>query len=66
VSIAHVHPDPAGRGYPDVGAEQPELVRTGLKHVAEGFRLVGMAVAESPELKARRHRAVPPNASSST
>ena len=53
----HAQPDPAGRGYPDVGAEHPELVRTGLKHVAEGFRLVGMAVAESPEFKARQRRA---------
>ena len=52
-----VHPDPLGRGYPDVGAEHPELVRTGLKHIAEGFRLVGMAVAESPERKARQRRA---------
>ncbi len=30
-------PDAAGRGYPDVGSEHPELVRTGLKHFAEGL-----------------------------
>jgi hypothetical protein len=27
-----------------------------MKHFAEGMRLVGMAVAESPELKARQRR----------
>src|SRR5215470_1148744 len=37
-------PDAAGRGYPDVGSEQAELVRTGVKHFLEGVRLVGMAV----------------------
>ena len=51
-----VHPDAAGRGYPDVGEEHAELVRTGLAHFAEGVRLVGMAVAESPELKAKKRR----------
>jgi uncharacterized protein (DUF362 family) len=34
-----------------------ELVRTGLKHFIEGMRLVGMAVAESPEITARKRRA---------
>ena len=46
--------DAAGRGYPDVGGSSPELVRTGVKHFLEGMRLVGMAVAESPEMKARK------------
>ena len=30
--------------------------RDGMKHFMEGARLVGMAVAESPELKARKRR----------
>jgi uncharacterized protein (DUF362 family) len=42
------------RGYPDVGGASPELVRIGVKHFLEGFRLIGMAVAESPEVKARQ------------
>ncbi|HVK64974.1 MAG TPA: DUF362 domain-containing protein [Polyangium sp.] len=52
----HVQPDAEGRGYPDVGEVSPELIRIGLKHFLEGFRLIGMAVAESPELKHRRMR----------
>jgi hypothetical protein len=44
------------RGYPDVGQANPELVRMGVKHFLEGARLVGMAVAESPEVKARGRR----------
>jgi uncharacterized protein (DUF362 family) len=56
---ADVQPDAAGRGYPEVGAEQAELVRTGVEHFLEGVRLVGMAVAESPELKARKRRSQP-------
>jgi len=52
----HVSPDVEGRGFPDVGAVSPELVRIGLKHFIEGFRLIGMAVAESPELKHRQMR----------
>jgi uncharacterized protein (DUF362 family) len=43
-------------GYPDVGTAHPELVRMGMKHFMEGTRLVGMAVAESPEVKARQRR----------
>ena len=42
------------RGYPDVGEASPELIRIGMKHFMEGLRLVGMAVAESPEIKARK------------
>ena len=44
------------KGFPDVGRANPELIRMGMKHFAEGMRLVGMAVAESPELKARQRR----------
>ncbi|TKD06628.1 DUF362 domain-containing protein [Polyangium fumosum] len=51
-----VQPDAEGRGYPDVGEVSPELIRIGLKHFLEAFRLIGMAVAESPELKHRRMR----------
>jgi hypothetical protein len=48
--------DAAGRGFPDVGAPSPELIDTGVKHFAEAVRLVGMAVAESPELQARKRQ----------
>ncbi|MDC3952427.1 DUF362 domain-containing protein [Polyangium jinanense] len=51
-----VQPDAEGRGYPDVGEVSPELIRIGIKHFLEAFRLIGMAVAESPELKHRRMR----------
>jgi hypothetical protein len=54
---ADVKPDAAGRGYPEVGTRQPELVRAGMKHFLEGMRLVGMAVKESPEVSARRRSA---------
>jgi uncharacterized protein (DUF362 family) len=47
----NVHPDEQGKGYPDVGAACPELIRIGLKHFLEGFRLIGMAVTESPEMQ---------------
>jgi uncharacterized protein (DUF362 family) len=43
-------------GFPHVGESHPELVRMGLKHFLEGSRLVGMAVVESPEMKARQRR----------
>ncbi len=43
-------------GFPNVGQAHPELVRMGLKHFLEGTRLVGMAVAESPEVQARKRR----------
>jgi hypothetical protein len=45
------------RGFPDVGASNPELIEIGAKHFAEGMRLIGMAVKESPEMNARRRRA---------
>jgi hypothetical protein len=51
-----VKPDAEGRGYPDVGQDQPELVKAGIAHFLEGMRLVGMAVAESPEVKAKQRR----------
>jgi uncharacterized protein (DUF362 family) len=47
-----------GRGFDVTGQPSVELVRTGVKHFLEGLRLVGMAVAESPELQARRNRAL--------
>ena len=46
--------DAEGRGYPDVGTKTTELSRTGIKHLLEGTRLLGMAVAESPEIQARQ------------
>jgi uncharacterized protein (DUF362 family) len=52
----NVSADPEGRGFPDVGNVSPELIRIGLKHFIEGFRLIGMAVAESPEIKHRQMR----------
>jgi uncharacterized protein (DUF362 family) len=47
------------RGFPDVGAANPELIAIGVKHFAEGMRLVGMAVKESPELRGRARRIDP-------
>ncbi|MBC7052069.1 DUF362 domain-containing protein, partial [Salmonella enterica subsp. enterica serovar Enteritidis] len=44
------------RGFPNVGAANPELITLGAKHFAEGMRLIGMAVAESPEMNARKRR----------
>jgi hypothetical protein len=49
-----VQPDAAGQGYPEVGEASHELVRSGVKHFLEGMRLVGMAVAESPEIMVRK------------
>ncbi|MGE3672278.1 MAG: DUF362 domain-containing protein [Polyangiaceae bacterium] len=49
-----VQPDADGRGFPDVGTKTTELSRTGIKHLMEGTRLLGMAVAESPEIQARQ------------
>ena len=51
-----LQPDAAGKGYPDVGATRPEFVRLGLKHMLEATRLLGMAVAESPELDSWKKR----------
>jgi uncharacterized protein (DUF362 family) len=52
----HVATDAEGRGYPDVGSANAELVRIGLKHFIEGTRLIGMAVMESPEVLQRKRR----------
>ncbi len=49
-----VQPDAEGRGYPDVGTKTTELSRTGIKHLLESTRLIGMAVTESPEIQARQ------------
>jgi len=48
--------DPDGRGYPDVGQANPELVRIGVQHFLQGMRLIGEAVVESPEVGAWKHR----------
>ena len=53
----HVPTDPEGKGYPHVGDTNAELVRLGFKHFLEGTRLIGMAVAESPEVLQRKRRA---------
>ncbi|MCL2823149.1 MAG: DUF362 domain-containing protein [Polyangiaceae bacterium] len=53
---SQVQPDPDGKGYPSVGAESPQLVRLGVKHFVEGLRLMGMAIAESPEVEAWQRR----------
>jgi uncharacterized protein (DUF362 family) len=49
-------PDAAGNGYPDVGSSNAQLIRLHGKHFLEGLRIVGMAVAESPEVQARKRR----------
>jgi uncharacterized protein (DUF362 family) len=43
-------------GFPDVGVARPELVHMGLKHFLEGSRIAGMAIMESPEIKAWQRR----------
>ncbi|HQY62957.1 MAG: DUF362 domain-containing protein [Myxococcales bacterium] len=45
------------RGFPDVGEANLELVQIGVKHFLEGARLMGMSIAESPEIQARQRRA---------
>ena len=45
-----------GKGWNVVGQPSQDLVRRGVKHFTEGLRLVGMAVAESPEIQARKRR----------
>jgi hypothetical protein len=52
-----VQPDAEGKGYPNVGETNAELIRLGMKHFLEGARLIGMAVAESPEVLQRKRRA---------
>ena len=46
--------DPEGRGFPEVGTANAELVRRGVKHFRDGLRLIGMAVTESPEFSSRK------------
>jgi uncharacterized protein (DUF362 family) len=46
--------DAAGRGFPEVGEPNPELISQGLAHFKEAFRLLGMAVKESPELQMKK------------
>ncbi len=45
-----------GKGFPDVGNVVAELTRTTAQHLLESTRLIGMAVAESPEVKMRQAR----------
>jgi len=49
----HVKPSPDGRGYPDVGVASPDLTRKLGVQLGEAMRLVGMALMESPEWKAK-------------
>jgi len=52
----HLALDEEARGFPDVGEIDAEITRMGVKHFLEGLRLIGMAVAESPEIQTRRRR----------
>jgi hypothetical protein len=45
-----------GSGYDMTGQPSRDLTRGGMKHFMEGARLVGMAVAESPEWQMRKRR----------
>lgn len=51
-----VQTDVAGQGYPAVGTSNGELIRLRFRHFLEGMRIVGMAVAQSPEMQARKRR----------
>jgi uncharacterized protein (DUF362 family) len=46
--------DAQGRGFPDVGQASPVLVRSGVAHMREALRLIGMAVKESPEAQVKK------------
>jgi hypothetical protein len=48
--------DPERKGFPEVGPASEDLTRKLTLQFKEALRLVGMAVAESPELKARKRR----------
>lgn len=48
-----VKPAPDGRGYADLPAPGSAHVKLDASHLWEGLRLVGMAIRESPEWKAR-------------
>jgi len=52
-------PDDAGKGYPDVGSAEPNSLKIDTRHFWEGLRLVGMAVTESPEMKAKQIKPTP-------
>ena len=45
------------RGYPDVGRVDGRITRMTIKQLLEGLRLLGMAVAESPEWKPKKKAA---------
>jgi uncharacterized protein (DUF362 family) len=47
---------PNEHGFPDVGPTNPDFLREGTAHFREAMRLIGMAVMESPELKARQRQ----------
>ena len=53
---------PEGRATRTSATTNAELVRLGAKHFLEGARLIGMAVAESPEVLQRKRRAAQPDA----
>ena len=48
-----VQPDAEGKGYPNVGVASPDLTRKLSIQLTEAMRLVGMALVESPEWRAR-------------
>jgi hypothetical protein len=51
-----VAPDAERKGFPDVGPASEDLTRKLTLQFKEAVRLLGMAVAESPEIKARKRR----------
>ena len=48
---------PDEKGFPDVGAEAPELTRTGLAALGTSIGILATCLKEAPELQARRRRA---------
>ena len=48
--------DPERNGFPEVGPASEDLTRKLTLHLKEAMRLLGMAVAESPEVSTRRRR----------
>jgi len=51
-----VEADAEGKGYPDVGGLDTSLIRQGLGHVLEGFRLIGQSIVQAPEWSAKKRR----------
>jgi uncharacterized protein (DUF362 family) len=49
-----VRTDPDGKGYPDVGVASPDMTRKLSLQLTEAMRLIGMALVESPEWRARK------------